>query len=62
MADAIDRKHLLVAGFAIMVLASATMLLVTAMGAATYAAAAAIVMVSGSVLDHRYAGTAPPPG
>ena len=48
VADAIDRKHLLVAGFAIMVLASTTMLVVTAMGAATYAAAAAIVMVSGA--------------
>ena len=48
VADAIDRKHLLVAGFAIMVLASATMLLITASGAASYAAAAAIVMVSGA--------------
>jgi len=48
VADAIDRKHLLVAGFAIMLLASSTMLIVTAAGAATYAAAAAIVMVSGA--------------
>lgn len=48
VADAIDRKRLLVASFAVMVLASATMLVVTATGAATYAAAAAIVMVSGA--------------
>jgi MFS family permease len=48
VADIIDRKHLLVATFAAMVVASGTMLLVTAMGAATYAAAAAIVMVSGA--------------
>ena len=48
VADAVDRKHLLVASFAIMVLASATMLVVTATGAATYAAAAGIVMVSGA--------------
>jgi MFS family permease len=48
VADTIDRKRLLVAGFAIMVIASATMLVVTATGAATYAAAAAIVMVSGA--------------
>jgi MFS family permease len=48
VADAIDRKRLLVASFAMMVAASATMLVVTAMGVATYAAAAAIVMVSGA--------------
>jgi len=48
VADAIDRKHLLIASFATMFLASATMLIVTAAGAATYAAAAAIVMVSGA--------------
>jgi predicted MFS family arabinose efflux permease len=48
VADAIDRKHLLVASFATMVAATATMLVVTAMGAASYAAAAAIVMVSGA--------------
>jgi predicted MFS family arabinose efflux permease len=48
VADAVDRKHLLVASFAIMVLASATMLVITATGAATYAAAAGIVMVSGA--------------
>jgi predicted MFS family arabinose efflux permease len=48
IADAVDRKHLLVASFATMVAASATMLLVTASGAGTYAAAAAIVMVSGA--------------
>jgi len=48
IADAIDRKHLLVAGFATMVAASITMLVVTAMGAATYSAAAVIVMVSGA--------------
>jgi predicted MFS family arabinose efflux permease len=48
VADAIDRKRLLVASFAVMVLASAAMLLVTATGVATYAAAAAIVMVSGA--------------
>jgi MFS family permease len=48
VADAIDRKRLLVASLATMVTASATMLVVTAMGAATYAAAAAIVMISGA--------------
>jgi predicted MFS family arabinose efflux permease len=48
VADAIDRKRLLVASFAGMVLASATMLVVIATGAATYAAAAAIVIVSGA--------------
>jgi predicted MFS family arabinose efflux permease len=48
VADAIDRKQLLVASFATMVAASATMFVVTAMGAATYTAAAAIVMVSGA--------------
>jgi MFS family permease len=48
LADAIDRKRLLVASFATMVAASVTMLIVTAMDAATYAAAAAIVMVSGA--------------
>jgi predicted MFS family arabinose efflux permease len=48
VADAVDRKRLLVASFATMVAASATMLVVTAMGSATYAAAAAIVMVSGA--------------
>src|SRR5262249_54154595 len=48
VADAIDRKRLLVASFATMVAASATMFAVTAMGVATYAAAAAIVMVSGA--------------
>jgi predicted MFS family arabinose efflux permease len=48
VADIINRKHLLVATFAAMVAASGTMLVVTAMGAATYAAAAAIVMVSGA--------------
>ncbi len=48
VADATDRKRLLVASFAIMVLASATMLVITASGAATYAAAAAMVMVSGA--------------
>lgn len=48
VADALDRKRLLLVGFATMVLASTTMLVVTATGAATYAAAAAIVMVSGA--------------
>jgi predicted MFS family arabinose efflux permease len=48
LADAIDRKRLLVASFATMVAASVTMLIFTAIGAATYAAAAAIVMVSGA--------------
>ena len=48
VADAIDRKRLLVMSFATMVGSSATMLVVTAMGAATYAVAAAIVMVSGA--------------
>ena len=47
-ADIINRKRLLVATFAAMVGASGAMLVVTAMGAATYAAAAAIVMVSGA--------------
>jgi predicted MFS family arabinose efflux permease len=48
VADAIDRKRLLVVSFAAMVLASATMFVITATGAATYAAAAAMVMVSGA--------------
>ena len=48
LADAIDRKRLMVAAFTIMVAATTTMFVVTAMGAATYAAAAAIVMVSGA--------------
>jgi predicted MFS family arabinose efflux permease len=48
VADAVDRKRLLVASFATMVAASTTMLVATAMGSATYAAAAAIVMVSGA--------------
>ena len=48
VADIIDRKRLLVATFATMAVASGTMLVVTALGAATYAAAAAIVMVSGA--------------
>jgi len=48
LADAVDRKRLLVASFAMMAVASATMVVVTAIGAATYAAAAAIVMVSGA--------------
>ena len=47
VADAIDRRRLLLAGFTLMVLASTTMLVVTATGTATYAAVAAIVMVSG---------------
>jgi predicted MFS family arabinose efflux permease len=48
VADIVDRKRLLVATFATIALASAAMLVVTALGAATYAAAAAIVMVSGA--------------
>jgi predicted MFS family arabinose efflux permease len=48
LADAINRKLLLVASFATMVAASTTMLTAAVMGAATYAAAAAIVMVSGA--------------
>ena len=48
VADAIDRKCLLLASFAAMVLASSTMAIITAAGAATYAAVAAIVMVSGA--------------
>src|SRR6476646_1781730 len=48
LADIINRKRLLVWTFATMTVASGTMLLVTGVGAATYAAAAAIVMVSGA--------------
>lgn len=48
VADIIDRKRMLVATFATMAAASGTMLVVTALGAATYVAAAAIVMVSGA--------------
>ena len=48
VADAVDRKSLLVVSFATMVLTSVAMLLVTAAGLATYAAVAAIVMVSGA--------------
>src|SRR5262245_26479436 len=48
VADAIDRKRLLLASFATMVLASSTMLIITGAGAGTYAAVAAIVMVSGA--------------
>ena len=48
VADVIDRKRLLVATFAMMTAASGTMLVVTALDAATYVAAAAIVMVSGA--------------
>jgi predicted MFS family arabinose efflux permease len=48
VADAIDRKRLLVVSLALMVLASTTMFVITATGTATYTAAAAIVMVSGA--------------
>ena len=48
VADVVDRKILLVATFATMTAASGTMLVVTALDAATYATAAAIVMVSGA--------------
>lgn len=48
VADIVDRKRLLVATCATMAAASGTMLVVTALGAATYVAAAAIVMVSGA--------------
>jgi predicted MFS family arabinose efflux permease len=48
VADATNRKRLLVASFTTMVLASATMFLLTASGAASYAAVAAMVMVSGA--------------
>jgi predicted MFS family arabinose efflux permease len=48
VADIVDRRRLLVGTFATMVIASATMLVTTALGAATYLAAAAIVMVSGA--------------
>jgi predicted MFS family arabinose efflux permease len=48
VADIVNRKRLLVATFAAMAVASGTMLVVTALGAATYAAAAMIVMVSGA--------------
>jgi predicted MFS family arabinose efflux permease len=48
LADIINRERLLVSTFAMMTAASGTMLVVTGLGAATYAAAAAIVMVSGA--------------
>lgn len=48
LADALDRKRLMVGAFAIMVACTTAMVAVTASGAATYAAAAAIVMVSGA--------------
>ena len=48
VADAVDRKRLLVASFAAMLLAAVAMLVITAAGLATYAAVAAIVMVSGA--------------
>jgi predicted MFS family arabinose efflux permease len=48
LADALDRKRLMVAAFLVMVAATTAMALVTASGAATYVAAAAIVMVSGA--------------
>jgi predicted MFS family arabinose efflux permease len=48
LADALDRKHLMVGAFTIMVACTTTMVVVTASGAASYAAAAAIVMVSGA--------------
>jgi predicted MFS family arabinose efflux permease len=48
VADIADRKSLLVASFAAMAAASGAMFVVTALGAATYVAAAAIVMVSGA--------------
>jgi predicted MFS family arabinose efflux permease len=44
----VDRKRLLVATFATMTVAAGAMLLVSALGAATYLAAAAVVMVSGA--------------
>jgi predicted MFS family arabinose efflux permease len=48
LADALDRKRLMVAAFSLMVAATTAMLIVAAMGAATYAAAAAIAMASGA--------------
>ena len=48
LADALDRKRLMVATFSLMVAATTAMLIVAAMGAATYAAAAAMVMASGA--------------
>jgi MFS family permease len=48
VADIINRKRLLVATFAMMAVASGIMLIVTALGTATDAAAAMIVMVSGA--------------
>lgn len=48
LADALDRKRLMVGAFVIMVVCSTAMLVAAASGAATYVAAAAIVMVSGA--------------
>jgi MFS family permease len=48
LADIIDRKRLLVAAFATMTIASGSMFVIAALSAATYVAAAVIVMVSGA--------------
>jgi predicted MFS family arabinose efflux permease len=48
LADALDRKRLMVAAFSLMVAATTAMLIVAVLGAATYAAAAAIAMASGA--------------
>ncbi len=48
VADIVDRKRMLVATFATMAAVAGAMLLVSALGAATYVAAAAVVMVSGA--------------
>jgi predicted MFS family arabinose efflux permease len=48
LADALDRRRLMVAAYLVMVGAAAAMCVAAASGAATYGAAAAIVMVSGA--------------
>jgi MFS family permease len=48
VADMVDRRRLLVATFASMAVASSAMLVITALDAAIYVAAAVIVMVSGA--------------
>jgi MFS family permease len=48
LADALDRKRLLVAAFAVMLAAATAMMIVAVSGTATYAAAAAIAMASGA--------------
>jgi predicted MFS family arabinose efflux permease len=48
LADAVDRKRLLLASLLVMAATSAAMLLLSIVGAATYAAAAVVVMVAGA--------------